>query len=56
MSNMYEAKNGLLSKVKVNKAQISKINQFLKDNPKVSAVLGGATIYEIAKHLGIPIP
>lgn len=56
MSDMYEAKNGLLSKAKVNEAQMSKINQFLKDNPKVSAALGGATIYEVAKHLGIPLP
>ncbi len=56
MSDMYEAKNGLLSKAKVNDAAMSKVNQFLKDNPKVAAGLGGATIYEIAKHLGIPLP
>lgn len=56
MSDLYEAKNGLLSKTKVNGAQMSKANQFLKDNPKISAALGGATIYEIAKHSGVPLP
>lgn len=56
MSDMYEAKNGILSKAKVEGAKISKVNQFLKSNPKIVAALGGATIYEIAKHLGIPLP
>lgn len=56
MSSMYNAKEGILSKTKVDKAQLSKVNQFLKDNPKVSAALGGATMYEVAKHLGIPLP
>lgn len=56
MSDLYEAKNGLISKAKVNEAQMSKVNQFLKNNPKVAAVLGGATVYEVAKHLGIPLP
>lgn len=56
MSDMYNAKNGLLSKAKVNGAQMSKVNQFLHDHPKVSAALGGASIYEIAKHIGIPLP
>ncbi len=56
MSNLYEARNSLLSKAKVDKAQLSKINQFLKDNPKVAKVLGGATIYIILKKLGVPLP
>ncbi len=56
MSNLYEAKNNLLSKAKVNDAQMSKVNQFLKNNPKAAAALGGATAYEILKHLGIPLP
>lgn len=56
MSNLYEAKTNLTSKAKVNEAQISKVNQFLKNNPKTAKVLGGYTVYEIAKHLGIPLP
>ncbi len=56
MSDMYNAKTGLLSKAKVDKAQISKVNQFLKDNPKTAKVLGGVTIYEVAKKLGLPLP
>lgn len=56
MSDMYNAKTGLLSKAKVDGAQMSQINQFLKDNPKTAKVLGGATIYEVAKHLGLPLP
>lgn len=56
MSDLYEAKNGLLSQTKVSGAKMSKFNQFLKDNPKVSAALGGASLYEIAKHLGVPLP
>ncbi len=56
MSNLYEAKNNLTAKAKVNEAQMSKVNQFLKDNPKTAKALGGLTIYEIAKHLGLPLP
>lgn len=56
MSDMHEAQNGLNSKAKVEGAKMSKINQFLKDNPKVSVALGGASVYEVMKHLGIPLP
>lgn len=56
MSNLYEARNSLLSKTKVNKAQVSKIDKFLKENPKTSALLGGGTVYAILKNLGIPLP
>lgn len=56
MSNLYEARTSLTSKAKVNQAQVSKINQFLRDNPKVAKALGGYGIYEIAKRLGLPVP
>lgn len=56
MTDMYHAQEGIISKTKVDSGQVSKINQFLKDNPKVSTALGGVTIYEIAKKLGLPIP
>ncbi len=56
MTSMYEAKGNLLGKAKVNDAQLSKVNQFLKDNPKTAKVLGGATIYEVLKGLGIHLP
>lgn len=53
LSDLYEASNSLVSKAKVEKAQMSKINQFLKDNPKVAKVLGGVTFIEIARRLGV---
>lgn len=56
MSDMYEAKNGLTSKAKVNEAGMSKFNQYLKDNPGTAKLLGGATAYEVLKHLGVPLP
>ena len=56
MTNLYEAKTGLLSKAKVNEAALSKFNQFLKDNPKTAKILGGVTAYEVLKNLGVPIP
>ena len=56
MSNLYEAKTNLLSKAKVNKEKMSKINQVLSDNPKLASALGGVTVYQILKNLGIPLP
>ena len=56
MSNLYEARNSLLSKAKLDKAQMSKINQFLADNPTAAKVLGGATLYGILRKLGVPLP
>ncbi len=56
MSDMYNAKEGILSKTKVDKALPSKINQFLKDNPKVYSVIKGTVIYETLKGLGIHLP
>lgn len=56
MSNLYEAKTNLTAKTKVNEAALSKVNQFLKDNPTTAKILGGATIYEILKHLGLKLP
>lgn len=56
MSDMYEAKNGLLSKAKVNGAEPSKISQFLKDHPNVYRVIKGTAIYEALKGLGVRLP
>lgn len=56
MSNMYEAKNGLLSKAKVNGAELSKFNQLLKDHPTTAKILGFGTAYEMFKKLGLPLP
>jgi hypothetical protein len=56
MASMYEAKNGLLSKAKVNGARMSRVNEFLKRNPNLARFFGGVTMYEIAKHVGLPLP
>lgn len=56
MHDMYNAKEGIISKTRVDTAKMSKVNQFLKAHPKLSAALGGASIYEIAKHIGVPLP
>lgn len=56
MSSLYDAQTNLLSKAKVNKEKMSKINQVLADNPKIASALGGVTVYQILKNLGIPLP
>lgn len=56
MSNLYEAKNNILSKAKVNKEQASKIKQFMEKNPAITTALKGAGIYAVLKELGIPLP
>lgn len=56
MHDMYNAKEGIMSKTKVDGAKMSKVNQFLKEHPTTAKFLGGATIYEVLKHLGLPVP
>ncbi len=53
MSDLYEAKTGLLSKAKVDKAQLSKLKQLIKDNPKSATLIFGILGLEGAKVLGL---
>ncbi len=57
MSNLYEAKNNILSKAKVNKEPLpSKAKQFLTNHPVISGAVGGGTLYGAAKKIGVPLP
>lgn len=56
MSDMYTAKQGILSKTKVEKAQLSKISQTLKKHPNIVRVLKAAGLYEGLKLLGVRVP
>jgi hypothetical protein len=56
MSDLYTAKTGILSKTKVDKAALSKINQFWKDNPKIVGALKVGGAYGALKALGVPLP
>lgn len=53
MSNLYEAKNNLLSKAEIKTANPSKIKQWLKDNPKKATALGTALGVEGLRALGL---
>jgi hypothetical protein len=55
MSDMYKAKNDLLSKTKVEGASPSKIKQWAKDNPKKATALTTILGLEGLKLLGIDI-
>lgn len=56
MSDMYEAKNGILSKTKIKKAQPSKLNEWIKENPKKVSTLKAVVGIEVLKSLGIHLP
>lgn len=55
MSDMYEAKNNLLSKTSVQDAAPSKLKQWIKDNPKKATAMAGLLGVEGAKILGFDI-
>jgi len=56
MSSLYEARTGLLSKAKIDKAQMSKLNQFWKDHPGVVSTLKYGGAYGVLKSFGVPLP
>lgn len=57
MSDLYEARTGLLSKAKVDKAQLSKLREFTKNNPEISTILKGILgIKAFEKITGVNLP
>ena len=53
MSNMYEARHGLLSQTKVEGALPSKLSQWMKDNPNKATALKAILGVEGLRLLGI---
>lgn len=53
MSDMYEAKNGILSKTKVEGADLSKLKQWIKNNPNKATALKAVLGVEGLRLLGI---
>lgn len=51
MSNLYEAKNNLLSKAKVDKAQVSKLKELVQKNPEVASLLKAGLGIELFTRL-----
>lgn len=59
MTNMYEAQQGIISKAEVDvKAKGSKLSEFGKSTggKLLKGAIGGTTVYEGAKALGVPLP
>lgn len=57
MSNLYEARNGLLSKAKVDKAQLSKVRQLAKKYPEIDTLLKGILGIKAFEQLtGVDLP
>jgi hypothetical protein len=55
MADLYNAKTGLLSKTKINAAELSKLRALIKQHPKMAAIIFGALGLEGAKILGIDV-
>lgn len=57
MSDMYEAKNGILSKTKIDKAQASKLKQLVKKHPEVAGTIKLVIGIEAFRRIfGVNIP
>lgn len=57
MSNLYEARTGLMSKAKVDKAQMSKLREFAKKHPEITTLLKGIIGIKAFESLtGVDLP